>query len=108
LLGGEPGVELVAHRIGSACLAQIIRIRSRRRGQERSAAMIEALRNVGYEVQGSYIPIHLLSPYRQLQHGPLRGAERVWSDLIELPCEPDVSFEDLARIAAVIDQCVDN
>jgi dTDP-4-amino-4,6-dideoxygalactose transaminase len=104
LLAPNPGVELIAHRVGSACLTQVVRIRCR--GDQRSAALIGALRNAGYEVQGSYIPIHLLSPYRQFQDGPLRQADSVWADLIELPCEPDVSFGDLERIAAVIARCV--
>jgi dTDP-4-amino-4,6-dideoxygalactose transaminase len=106
LLERMPGVELVAHRIGSACLAQIVRIRSRRRGQERSAALIKALRDSGHEVQGSYIPIHLLSPYQQYHCGPLHYVESVWSDLIELPCEPDVRFDDVTRISAVIKRVV--
>ncbi|MGH7783000.1 MAG: DegT/DnrJ/EryC1/StrS family aminotransferase, partial [Candidatus Binatia bacterium] len=107
MLGADQRLTLVPHRIGSACLTQVVRVVPQRRGDERSAALIEALRSAGYEVQGSYIPIHLLPHYQQLFKKPLRQSERVWSDLVELPCEPDVSFDEVARIVAVIKQVLD-
>ena len=35
-------------------------------------------------------------------------AERVWSDLIELPCEPEVSFAHVERIARITRQVLGN
>jgi dTDP-4-amino-4,6-dideoxygalactose transaminase len=29
-------------------------------------------------------------------------AERLWSDLVELPCEPSVSMNDIERVAAIV------
>jgi dTDP-4-amino-4,6-dideoxygalactose transaminase len=35
-------------------------------------------------------------------------AEKIWSDLVELPCEPDVKIEHLERIAALVKAAVRN
>jgi hypothetical protein len=35
-------------------------------------------------------------------------AEQVWSDLIELPCEPEVSFAHVERIAGIVRQVLEN
>jgi hypothetical protein len=32
----------------------------------------------------------------------LSYAERVWPDLIELPCEPDVTVEQVEQIATIV------
>jgi dTDP-4-amino-4,6-dideoxygalactose transaminase len=53
-------------------------------------------------MQGSYVPIHLLGSFPQCVWDRLPYSERVWSDLIELPCEPSVDFDDLERIAAIL------
>jgi hypothetical protein len=104
LLGGEERLELIPHRSGSAWLTQVVRILPKRRGDDPAARLIETLNRAGYEVQGSYVPIHLLSPYEKFLRAPLPYAERVWADLIELPCEPGVSLDDVERIAAVVKQ----
>jgi dTDP-4-amino-4,6-dideoxygalactose transaminase len=104
LLGKEERVELIPHRIGSACLTQVVRILPKRRGDDPAARVIAALGSAGYEVQGSYVPIHLLFPYEKFLRMSLPHAERVWADLIELPCEPDMSLDDVERIAAVVKQ----
>jgi dTDP-4-amino-4,6-dideoxygalactose transaminase len=101
-LSSEEHLELIPHRSGSACLTQVVRVLPRRRGDDPGARVIAALGGAGYEVQGSYVPIHLLSPYEKFPRAPLPYAERVWADLIELPCEPDVSLDDVRRIAAVV------
>jgi dTDP-4-amino-4,6-dideoxygalactose transaminase len=67
-----------------------------------ASRLIDALGHAGYEVQGSYVPIHLLSTYRQCVWDRLPYAERVWADLVELPCEPSVSLTDIERIAAIV------
>jgi dTDP-4-amino-4,6-dideoxygalactose transaminase len=103
LLGGEERLELIPHRSGSACLTKVVRVLPRRRGDD-AARLIEELAKAGYEVQGSYVPIHLLFPYEQFARTALSHAERVWADLIELPCEPGVSLDDVERIAAVVKQ----
>jgi dTDP-4-amino-4,6-dideoxygalactose transaminase len=101
LLGGVERLELIPHRSGSACLTQIVRVLPRRRG-DAAARLIEELAGAGYEVQGSYVPIHLLFPYEQFACTALSHSERVWADLIELPCEPDVSLDDVQRIARMV------
>ena len=104
LLGADKRLTLIPHRPGSACLAQVIRVWLGSDGEDRSARLIGALRQAGYEVQGSYVPLHLLPPYEPWVRERLPHAERVWSDLIELPCEPGVCFADLERIAAIVKQ----
>ena len=102
LLGGDERIEFIRHRSGSACLAQVIRVLSQRRGDDPASDVIEALGRVGSEVQGSYVPIHQLSPYERFIRTPLPRVEQAWADLVELPCEPDVSFDHVERIAAVV------
>jgi dTDP-4-amino-4,6-dideoxygalactose transaminase len=102
LLGTEPRLKLIPHEPGSACLTQVVRVLAGRRDFDVSAALIDALAGEGYEVQGSYVPIHLIPAYESYALCPLPNAERVWPDLIELPCEPDVSFDDVTRITLII------
>jgi dTDP-4-amino-4,6-dideoxygalactose transaminase len=102
LLGSEASLTLIPHQAGSACLTQVARISPRRCSDDPSAHLIGVLGRAGYEVQGSYIPIHLLSSYQTLARQPLPHAEGVWSDLIEFPCEPEVSFAHVERIAALV------
>jgi dTDP-4-amino-4,6-dideoxygalactose transaminase len=64
------------------------------------------LTSEGYEVQGSYVPIHLLPYYERWTQNSLPYAERVWPDLIELPCEPSVSFDHVERIANIVKEVV--
>jgi dTDP-4-amino-4,6-dideoxygalactose transaminase len=102
LLGSETRLTLISHRPGLACLTQVVRVLSRQSSDDLSAHLIGALGRSGYEVQGSYVPIHLL-PYSKTQvRKRLSHTERVWSDLIELPCEPAVSFAHLERIATIV------
>jgi dTDP-4-amino-4,6-dideoxygalactose transaminase len=107
LLGAEPCLKLISHRLGSACLTQVIQLLPGSDGEDRSARLIGALRQAGYEVQGSYVPIHLLPYYEPWVRERLPYAERVWSNLIELPCEPAVSFAHLERIAAIVKQTLE-
>jgi perosamine synthetase len=102
LLGTEEGLTLIPHRVGSACLTQVVRLLPRRRDEDSASEIIQALGRAGFEVQGSYVPIHLLPRYRQWFRGLLSHAEQVWSDLIELPCEPSVSFAQVDRMAAIV------
>jgi dTDP-4-amino-4,6-dideoxygalactose transaminase len=106
LLGKEERLVLIPHRRGSACLTQVLRILPRRSGDELSAELVTMLGDAGYEVQGSYLPIHLLSHYQQWVRKPLPYAEQVWDQLIELPCEPEVSFAHLERIASIVKRAV--
>jgi dTDP-4-amino-4,6-dideoxygalactose transaminase len=102
ILGGDERLQLIPQRNQSACLTQVIRLMSARRGDDLATRVIEALRNEGYEVQGSYVPIHLLPGYEQCVWDRLSNAERIWADLIELPCEPTVSLNDVKRIAEIV------
>jgi perosamine synthetase len=104
LLGADERLRLVPHQPGSACLSQVVRVLLVRRGDDLSTHLVEALHSAGYEVQGSYVPIHLLPYYQTWARQHLPHAERVWSDLIELPCEPEVSFTHVERIASIIKQ----
>ncbi|MGH7766457.1 MAG: DegT/DnrJ/EryC1/StrS family aminotransferase [Candidatus Binatia bacterium] len=105
-LGGENRLELIRHRAGSACLTQVVRFFPRSRGDDPAARVIVALRRHGYEVQGSYVPIHLFSLYEKFARIPLPRAEAVWADLVELPCEPDVRLDDVEQIAHILKQAV--
>jgi len=105
MLGDHPGIELISHRTGSACLTQVIRVLPSHRDDDAASRVIAALRTAGYEVQGSYLPIHLMSSFNRCVWDRLPNAERVWADLVELPCEPSVSLIDIERIAELV-KCV--
>ena len=105
LLGNER-LMLVPHRAGSACLTQVIRVLPKYVGHDPASDLIFSLRGAGFEVQGSYIPIHLLAPYQQLAVRSFPRAEKIWMNLIELPCEPDVSLEHVERIASIVKQTI--
>ena len=107
LLGGYERVQLVPHRNGSVCLTQVVRILPFRRDDDAASRVIGALNDSGYEVQGSYVPIHLLSGFKQYKWRALNHTENVWEDLIELPCEPGVGLTHVERIAAIIKQALD-
>jgi dTDP-4-amino-4,6-dideoxygalactose transaminase len=106
LLGAEERLALIAHHSGSACLTQVMRILPTRYGDDLAAQVVDALNDAGFEVQGSYIPIHLLPGYETLAQRRLRHAERVWAELVELPCEPQVSLNQVERIAAIVKRIV--
>jgi dTDP-4-amino-4,6-dideoxygalactose transaminase len=108
LLGDDERLEIIPHRSGSACLTQVVRVLPRRRGEDLAACLIGALGRAGYEIQGSYLPIHLLPDYQQWVRGGLPHAEGVWDDLIELPSEPDVNFDSVERIASLVRRVVDS
>ena len=106
LLSSEEGLILVPHRAGSACLTQLVRVAPTINHDDVAADLIRVLRGAGYEVQGSYIPIHLLPAYQHLARKSLSRAEAIWADLIELPCEPDVSMDHVERIASIVKQVI--
>jgi dTDP-4-amino-4,6-dideoxygalactose transaminase len=106
LLGAEERLALISHRPGSACLSQVVRVLPARRGDDVATRLIDVLASAGYEVQGSYVPIHLLPYYERWTQNSLPYAERVWPDLIELPCEPSVSFDHVERIANIVKEVV--
>lgn len=103
-LGGAEGLQLIPHRGGSACLTQVVRLLPRARCDDPAARAIARLRRAGFEVQGSYVPIHLLEAYEKFARVPLARAEAVWADLVELPCEPGVGLDDVERIARIVRQ----
>src|SRR5258706_6688950 len=102
LLGSSARIDLISHRAGSACLTQVMRVSPIHRGDDAASRVITSLRAAGYEVQGSYVPIHLLSSFNACVWDRLPFAERLWPDLVELPCEPSVSLNDVERIAAIV------
>jgi dTDP-4-amino-4,6-dideoxygalactose transaminase len=108
LLGNVEGLQLIPHRPGSACLAQVARVLPNRTRPDLASHVIEALGRDGYEIQGSYVPLHLLSNFNKCVWDQLPYAERVWPDLIELPCEPYVSFDHVERIAAGVKHTVNS
>jgi dTDP-4-amino-4,6-dideoxygalactose transaminase len=103
---GDERLILVPHRAGSACLTQVIRILPKFIEHDPASDLIASLRGAGFEVQGSYIPIHLLAPYQQLAVRSFPHAEKIWTNLVELPCEPDVSLEHVERIASIVKQTI--
>lgn len=99
LLGGQAKFALLPHRPGSACLTQLVDFP----GDEALALkVVGALRDAGYEVDRSFRPLHLQKAYERFASRPLPSAERRWGALVELPCEPGVSFDDVERVAALI------
>jgi len=102
LLGGDAHVQLISHRVGSACLTQVMRVLPCRRGDDPATRLIAVLGHAGYEVQGSYVPIHLLGLYSQCVWDRLPNAERLWADLVELPCEPSVTLDDVEQISSMV------
>lgn len=102
LLGEKASLELISHRLGSACLTQVVRVLPRKRSRDVPADIVNALVAEGYEVRGSYVPLHLIAALEPCVWDRLPYADRIWSDLIELPCEPSLSFDDLARIATIV------
>jgi dTDP-4-amino-4,6-dideoxygalactose transaminase len=105
-LGDEKGLALIAHEPGSACLTQVARVLPTRRGHDLASIVVEALADQGYEIRGSYVPIHLLPNFGKCVWERLPYSERVWPDLVELPCEPGVSLDDVERIAAILRRVV--
>ena len=103
LLGALPGVELVPHRAGSACLTQVARCRPQHSDDDAAARTVSALRARGHEVQGSYMPIHLLASLPAVWDA-LPHTDRVWCDLVELPCGPEVSMTGVEEIAAAVEE----
>jgi len=108
LLGNDSAVELIRHGPGSACLTQVMRVSPKRRGDDAAARIIGALGEAGYEVQGSYMPIHLLGRFSACVWDRLPHTEKVWADLVELPCEPTVSLEDVEKITMIITNSIKN
>lgn len=102
LLGDQAQLKLIPHRAGSACLTQVVRILARNRSRDPAAELVRVLGAQGYEVRGSYIPLHLIPGLSACVWDRLPYADRIWSDLIELPCEPSVGFDDLAQIANIV------
>ena len=102
LLGDQEGLELIQHRPGSACLTQVVRVAKTRSTEDRASTVIKALRDAGYEIQGSYVPMHRLAYCSMCVWDNLSYADKVWPDLIELPCEPDVSLKQVEQIATIV------
>jgi dTDP-4-amino-4,6-dideoxygalactose transaminase len=102
LLGQKASLELIPHRLGSACLTQVVRVLPRKRRRDIATDVVNALVAEGYGVHGSYVPLHLIPTLGACVWDRLPHADRIWSDLIELPCEPSLSFDDLARITTIV------
>ena len=101
LLHDHSSIELIAHRDGSACLTQVIRVASRR-NDDPAARLLTALRRAGCDVRGSYVPIHLLRSFGHCVWDRLPNTDCVWADLVELPCHPNVRLAEVERIAGLI------
>jgi dTDP-4-amino-4,6-dideoxygalactose transaminase len=96
-----PGTAVISHGRGSVCLTQVVKIEPDR-DTERADMILERLRGAGYEVKGSYIPLHCFPEYSGFAPRLPRYADRVWPHLVELPCEPDVALPEVERIANLI------
>jgi perosamine synthetase len=102
LLGSDERLTVISHRPESACLTQVVHVLPGSDGDDLSARIVRALRQAGYELQGSYVPIHLLPYYDLSLRKRSSYAERVWSDLIELPCEPEVNLRHVEQMVAIV------
>ena len=60
LLGQKASLELIPHRLGSACLTQVVRVLRRKRSRDIATDVVNALIAEGYVVHGSYVPLHLI------------------------------------------------
>ena len=101
-LAQYPQITLIPHSEGSSHLAQVIQLNPSTRGLSRRSQIVQNLKRNGFEVTGSYTPLHLLPPYQHYGNGPLKNIEKKWSHLIELPAEPSVSDEDIDRISDIL------
>lgn len=101
LLGKSAKMHLIPHGPGSACLTQVVRILPAQPREDGAATVIAALRAAGYEVQGSYMPIHLLEAFSPCVWDWLPNTERLWCDLVELPCGPEVDLIDIESMAEI-------
>jgi dTDP-4-amino-4,6-dideoxygalactose transaminase len=108
LLGQDERVQLIPHRQGSACLTQVVRVLRYSRATDFAARIIANLARAGYEIQGSYVPIHLLPVSECCLWDCLPMSEKIWSYLVELPCEPTVELDDTRRIAAIVADSLDD
>ena len=106
LLGGEDRLELIPHGSGSGCLTQVVRVLPESRGVDLASKLVEILGKWGYEVQGSYVPIHLISGFEKCVWDRLPYAASVWAHLIELPCEPTVSLSHVEQISTLVKKLV--
>jgi dTDP-4-amino-4,6-dideoxygalactose transaminase len=102
------GLQLIPHWTGSACLTQVARVLPNRKRRDLASRVIKALGRAGYEIQGSYVPIYLLSNFDKCVWDQLPYGERVWAELIELPCDPNVSFDHLEQIAVNVKQTINS
>ena len=98
-LGNGTAFSLLPHEEGSACLTQLISFHG---GESAALDTVHTLRNAGYETYRSYRPLHLLPAHARYARGTLANADRLWSTLLELPCEPTVKMEDVRRIAGLV------
>ena len=103
LLGQNESLELIPHRLGSACLTQVVRVLPRKRSRDVAMEVVNALATKKYAIRGSYVPLHLIPGLSACVWDRLPHADRIWSDLIELPCGPALGFDDLAKIATIVD-----
>ena len=99
LLGNDAGCRLISHEEGSACLTQLVRFHG---GERAAIEAVHTLREAGYEVDRTYRPLHLQPAYEQYARDTLQSAEHMWSSLVELPCEPTVTMEDVRRITELV------
>ena len=105
LLGNELGIELIRHSPGSACLTQVVRIGGKGGrgpcGKDHSGAGPSRLRSTGQLHADS-----LIDAYHQCVWDRLPYSDLVWPDLIDLPCEPSVAFDDLEQMTAIVKSIV--
>jgi perosamine synthetase len=107
ILMNVPGITVIAHGAGSACLTQVVKIEPQG-DAERADTILERLRSTGYEIQGSYIPLHCMPAYRKYAPRVPIFADQIWPHVIELPCEPDVPLPEVERIAQLIRSSLQN
>lgn len=75
---------------------------------DRRRGVFEALREDGIGAQVHYIPVNMLSAYRERGHGPEETprASQAYRELISLPCFPAMDEEDVDRVVSSLTEAV--
>lgn len=75
---------------------------------DRRRRVFEALREDGIGAQVHYVPVNMLSAYRQRGHDPdeTPRASQAYRELISLPCFPAMDEEDVDRVVSSLTDAV--
>ena len=73
-----------------------------------SAASVEALRAGlrarGIDARPFWKPMHRQAPYRECPHEPQRVTDRIWQQILTLPCSTGLNEDEFARVVEAVRQ----